>query len=61
MPRYRVYFTTTADTYVDVTAEDPNLAIEIAYEELPGFPYIRGISFSGEWEVDEDLDELEDE
>lgn len=59
MAKYRVYFYTSASCCIEVEAENEDEASDLACEDLPSFPYIRGIGFGGEWEFD-DVEEVED-
>ena len=57
---YRVFFTSTASTVVEVEAEDFEAAVEAAYDGLPGGVCAQcagwgggpGIELAGEWDAD---------
>ena len=51
MPIYRIGFYTQATTWIDVEANSKDEALDLAYERTPGFPYLRDISFDGDWEA----------
>lgn len=56
MTQYRVYFTSTAEYSIEVEADSPDEAIEVAYDQAR-FPFIpAGMQgdIGGDWEVDPD-------
>jgi hypothetical protein len=63
VPKYRVYFTTTASSVVEIEAEDRDAAVDAAYDELPsslcsscsGWGQRVGIDLGGEWQADEEF------
>lgn len=72
MANYRIFFTQTASTSVDVEAETFDGAVEAAYNELPrgvcaqcsGMGYGNnspGIDLSGDWDPDESVYYKDDE
>jgi len=52
MPKYRVYLTTTASATVYVEAENPDDAIDLAYEEGPAGICAHCSGWGQNWSVD---------
>lgn len=56
MTKYKVYFTAIAEQWVEVEADDPDTAIDEAYNNVnpvPNFGW--GEADLGEWEVPDNL------
>ena len=52
MTKYRVNFETGASLTITVEAEDPDLALDKAYEGLPGGICAQCSGWGGQWDLD---------
>lgn len=52
MPKYRVYLQTSASMTVTVEAEDPDAALDAAYEEAPGGVCAQCSGWGKNWSLD---------
>lgn len=71
MPKYRLYFTNSISSVVEVEADDLDDAIDEAYDRLPSSPcaYCAGMGLGndpgfeidGDWELDGEGTQVDDE